>query len=121
MRDSGFNFAAVDARFMQPEQYLQEFEDVLLMDCTPRWFQKARITVESIYYTGYLDVFVIQNPIVDLIFGNIESREDSTSTKLNESTGKIDITARKNTEKKTGNKKAEKKPEEMNTKEKAED
>ena len=74
MRDSGFSFAAVRAEYVEPEQYLDEFEDLLLMDCTPRRFQKARIQVESEYFTGEVEVFVVENPVVDLVFGNITDR-----------------------------------------------
>ena len=43
MRDSGCGFAAVRATYVKPEQYLNEYEDLLLMDCTPRTFQKATV------------------------------------------------------------------------------
>ncbi len=75
MRDSGFSFAAVCAKYVLPEQYLDEYEDLLLMDCTPRRFQKARIFVESQYYTGELEVFVVDKPVVDLVFGNVKNMQ----------------------------------------------
>ena len=78
MRDSGFSFAAVGAKFVLPEQYLDEYEDVLLMDCTPRTFQKARIHVNTKYYSGVLEVFVVENPVVDLVFGNVRSQMPGT-------------------------------------------
>ena len=71
MRDSGFSFAAVSAKYVRPDQYLDEYEDILLMDCTPRTFQKAKIEVETKYFAGQLVVFVVENPVVDLIFGNV--------------------------------------------------
>ena len=72
MRDSGFSFAAVREEFVEPEQLLNEYEDLLLMDSTIRRFQKARIRVETEYYIGELDVLVVNNPIIDLVFGNVK-------------------------------------------------
>ena len=77
MHDSGFCFAAVSANYVRPEQYLDEFEDFLLMDCTPRKFQKATVYVETKYFTGNLTVLVVDDPVVDLVFGNVENRGDS--------------------------------------------
>ena len=71
MRDSGCGFAAVRATYVKPEQYLNEYEDLLLMDCTPRTFQKATVFVETKYYTGDLKVLVVDNPVVDIVFGNV--------------------------------------------------
>ena len=41
------------------------------MDCTPRTFQKATVFVETKYYTGDLKVLVVDNPVVDIVFGNV--------------------------------------------------
>ena len=71
MRDSGCGFAAVRATYVKPEQYLNEYEDLLLIYCTPRTFQKATVFVETNYYTGDLKVFVVDNLVVDIVFGNV--------------------------------------------------
>ena len=71
MRDSGCGFADVRPTYVKPEQYLNEYEDLLLMDCTPRTFQKATVFVETKYYTGDLKVLVVDNPVVDIVFGNV--------------------------------------------------
>ncbi len=84
MRDSGFSFAAVCERYVLPKQYLDEWQEVLLMDCTPRTFQKARIHVETEYSTGYLDVYVVENPVVDLVFGNINDMNGKAKQRENE-------------------------------------
>ena len=42
MRDSGFSLAAVAKRHVKPEQYLDEYEEALLMDCTPRCYQARK-------------------------------------------------------------------------------
>ena len=84
MRDSGFGFAAVSARYVKPEQYIDEYETVLLMDCTPRRFQKAKIEVETDYFTGELVVFVVENPVVDLVFGNVNTVEKDMKEEITE-------------------------------------
>ena len=71
MRDIGFGFAAVRACLVKPELYLNEYDDFLLMDSTERKFQKALISVESKFYTGDLKVLVVDNPVIDLVFGNV--------------------------------------------------
>ena len=73
MRDTGFSMAAVKAKYVLPGQYLDEYGELLLMDSTPRRYQKARVHVDTIFYSGELVAFVVENPVVDLIFGNVKS------------------------------------------------
>ena len=92
MRDSGFGLAAVRASLVKQDQYLDKYDDFLLMDCTPRTFQRAQIFVESQYYTGELEVLVVDNPVVDLVFGNVngvgkENDEDSNMIVKKTNTG----------------------------------
>ena len=42
------------------------------MDSTPRRFQKARIHVDCKHYVGEVVAFVIKNPVIDLIIGNMK-------------------------------------------------
>ena len=71
MRDSGCSCAAVSAAYVKPEQYLNEYEDLLFMDCIPRTFQKATVYVETKYFSGDLRVLVVDHPVADFVFRNV--------------------------------------------------
>ena len=72
MRDSGSSIAAVRAALVRPNQYLAQSEEILLMDGTNKRFQKARVCIECEYYTGTMDVMVIEDPVVDCVLGNLK-------------------------------------------------
>ena len=80
LRDSGFSHAAVHTRLVRPEQYLDKQETIILMDGTVRQFQKANIHVDTGYYKGSLEVVVMENPVADLILGNIQDGKVSKIT-----------------------------------------
>ena len=75
LRDSGFSKAAARTQYVKPEQYVNEYEHLILMDVTCRTFPKAKLFVDTQYYRGELEVIVIDNPVADLIIGNVEHME----------------------------------------------
>ena len=75
LRDSGFSKAAVRMQYVRPEQYTNEYEHLILMDGTYRKFPKAKLFVDTPYHNGELEAIVIDNPVADLIIGNVEHME----------------------------------------------
>ena len=75
LRDSGFSKAAARMQYVKPEQYTNEYEHLILMDGTCRTFPKAKLFVDTLYYSGELEVIAIDNPVADLIIGNVEHME----------------------------------------------
>jgi hypothetical protein len=77
MRDTGFGNVAVKSKYVKEGDYLDEYEDVLLMDCTPRRFQKAVVELSTDHYKGELKVLVVESLVVDCVVGNIRGLEDA--------------------------------------------
>ena len=79
MRDTGFGSAAVKSKFVDKENYVDEYGDVHLLDNTRRTFQKAIVEIESKPFTGMLKVLVVDTLVVDCVIGNIDGLQDESS------------------------------------------
>ena len=62
-------------QYVRPEQYTNEYEHLILMDGTYRKFPKAKLFVDTPYHSGELEAIVIDNPVADLVIGNVEHME----------------------------------------------
>ena len=72
MRDTGFASAAVKSKYVRSEDYIDEYENVYLLDSTKRKFQKAWANIESRYFTGKMKMLVVDSLVVDCVIGNVE-------------------------------------------------
>ena len=79
MRDTGFGSAAVKSRFVDQENYVDEYGEVHLLDNTRRTFRKAIAEVESKPFTGMLKVLVVDTLVVDCVIDNIDGLQDESS------------------------------------------
>ena len=71
LRDKGCTMAAIKKNFVQDHQLTGEETPCVLIDGTQRKFPLAKVDVDTPYYTGQVEAMVMDNPIYDLILGNI--------------------------------------------------
>ena len=76
LRDTGCSTAAVRARIVQADQQTNMETVCVLIDGTERKFPIAKLYVDTPYYTGYVEAMVMDNPLYDLILGNIPGIAD---------------------------------------------
>ena len=79
MRDTGCGNVAVRSKFVNRQDYVDEYEDVLLLDNTKRRFQKAIVELNTAHFTGVVKALVVDTLVVDCIIGNIEELQDSSN------------------------------------------
>ena len=72
LRDSGCSTAVIRTELVQPQQMTDEWRNCILIDGTTRRFQMARVSVDTPYFVGELDVLCMANPVYPLILGNIQ-------------------------------------------------
>jgi hypothetical protein len=103
MRDTGFGSAAVKSKFVNKDDYLDEYEHVYLMDSSERRFQKAVVMIATDHFKGKLKVFVVDTLVVDCVIGNIEELKGRDSEHVNTSeqlSAAVVTRAQRNAEKK---------------------
>ena len=71
LRDTGCSSAAVRGSLVDKQQLTGEEATCLLIDGTERRFPLARIYVNTPYYTGHVVAMCMENPLYDLVVGNI--------------------------------------------------
>ena len=72
LRDSGCSGVIVRRRLISDEQLTGEQRGCVLIDGTVRKFPVARIHMNTPYYTGNVVALCMENPVYDLILGNIQ-------------------------------------------------
>ena len=83
LRDTGCSGIVVKKELVSEEQYTGDFNCMLLIDNTVRKVPIARITVDTPYLSGEVDVQCLPDAIYDLIIGNVpgaRSADDQTPT-----------------------------------------
>jgi hypothetical protein len=73
LRDTGCSTVAVSARLVDKNQMTGEEARCVLIDGTERKFPLAKINIDTPYYTGDVTAMCMQQPIYELILGNIPS------------------------------------------------
>jgi hypothetical protein len=73
LRDSGCTSIIIRKRLVKPNQLVQTFVSCRLIDGTVKRFQLAIIDIETSYVSGLVKAICIDNPICDLIIGNVDS------------------------------------------------
>ena len=71
LRDTGCTTAAVNMRLVLDHQFIGEETSCTLIDGTQRRFPLARIHVDTPYYTGKVEAMVMNEPMYELILGNL--------------------------------------------------
>ena len=71
LQDTGCTIAAIKRNFVQDHQLTREETSCVLIDGTQRKFPLAKVDVDTPYYTGLVEAMVMDNPVYDLILGNI--------------------------------------------------
>ncbi|KAK3103894.1 hypothetical protein FSP39_022740 [Pinctada imbricata] len=76
LRDSGCTSVVVKENLTSPSQLTGENRSCVLIDRTIRNFPEAVIDIDTPFYTGKVTALVMQNPVFDLIIGNIHGARD---------------------------------------------
>ncbi len=71
LRDSGATTAGVRKALVRPDQYLGKTQEVVSFGGNLEKFPLAEIDVDTSYFSGPLICCVIQEPVADLILGNV--------------------------------------------------
>ena len=72
LRDSGCNSAIIKKSLVLAEQYRSSKQKCILADGTVREFPVAEVQVDTPYFTGKVEVLCMDNPVYDLVLGNIK-------------------------------------------------
>ena len=71
LRDTGCSGMVVKKELVSKEQYTGDFHCMLLIDNTAQKVPIARITVDTPYLSGEVEVQYLPDAIYDLIIGNV--------------------------------------------------
>jgi len=85
LRDSGCSTVVVKRDLVPEECFTGEYEVCVLIDGTARRVPRARIDIETSFYTGTVDAICMRNPLYDLIIGNIPGVDEKTADLVAES------------------------------------
>ncbi|KAH6940443.1 hypothetical protein HPB50_027593 [Hyalomma asiaticum] len=69
--DSGTNTVLVRKSLVNDEELTGEYSSVLLVDSSVRWLPEAKIVVSTPYYTGSVVAKCLEEPLYDLVIGNL--------------------------------------------------
>ncbi|XP_071949807.1 uncharacterized protein [Antedon mediterranea] len=72
LRDSGCSGVVIKQCYVSPDQFTGNVKTCVLIDGTVRRLPLATIQVNTPYFTGMTQALCMDNPIFDLILGNIE-------------------------------------------------
>ncbi|XP_037526427.1 uncharacterized protein LOC119403570 [Rhipicephalus sanguineus] len=72
LRDTGCNTVIVRRKLVKEDELTGTSRLVYLVDGTARMLPEARIEVDTPYFTGHLTALCLQDPLYDLILGNID-------------------------------------------------
>jgi len=76
LRDTGCSSVVVRAALVSKEEYTGGTRKCLLMDGTPKFCPIALITISTPYIEGKVEAMVMDNPVYDLIIGNVQGVKD---------------------------------------------
>ena len=71
LRDTGCSTAVVRSELVDPEELTGETRTCVLIDGTEKKFPLAVVYVDSPFYKGQVEALCIDNPVYDLIIGNV--------------------------------------------------
>jgi len=76
LRDTGCNSAAVKKTLVAEGQITDKVRPCILIDGTERQFRVAKVHIDTPFYKGEVEAMVMDNPLYDLILGNIPGVRD---------------------------------------------
>ena len=79
LRDSGCSGVVIKAEYVKPSEMTGEVKTCILIDGTVRQFPIANIVVDTPYFQGPVSALCMDNPVYDLILGNIPGVRDPTN------------------------------------------
>ena len=83
LRDSGCSTVGVRTSLVKDYQLLKTRQKCVLLDGTARNVPVARIDIDSPYYIGTVNALCMDNPLYDLIIGNIGGVRESHDPDIN--------------------------------------
>jgi len=82
LRDTGCSTVVVKRELVDDEQMTGGTETCILIDGTVRRTPVAEIEIEMPYYTGKVTAVCMDNPLYDVIIGNMPGVSDEDNTRL---------------------------------------
>ncbi|KAJ8020240.1 hypothetical protein HOLleu_39778 [Holothuria leucospilota] len=89
LRDTGCSGAVVNKKFVEDSQYTGEEKMCVLIDGTVRRFPVAVIDVSTPYFTGKVSALCMNDPVFDLILGNIQGIKNLINVDFKGQSGEI--------------------------------
>ena len=83
LRDSDCNSVLVKRELVQEGEYTGIEVSCILADGTKRMFPVARINVHTSFYEGQVEALSMENPVYDLVIGNVEGARAVDDPNLN--------------------------------------
>ena len=82
LRDTGCSTVVVKRELVDDEQMTGGTETCILIDGTVRRTPVAEIAIETPYYTSKVKAICMDNPLYDVIIGNVPGVSDEDNTRL---------------------------------------
>ena len=78
LRDTGCSGVIVKQILVPEEAYTGRSQTMVMVDCTSRVLPEAKVSIGTSYYNGEVLALCLENPLVDLIVGNIPGARERT-------------------------------------------
>ena len=72
-----------EEKLVQEETYTGRNQTLVMVDCTSRVLPEAKVSIDTPYYKGEVLALCLENPLVDLIVGNIPGARECTDPDIN--------------------------------------
>ena len=82
LRDSGCNSVLIKDNLVKAKEYTEKRVTCILADGTMRLCPVARINVSTPFYVGQVEALIMDNPVYDLIIGNITGARSADNPNL---------------------------------------
>jgi len=101
MRDTGSTTCVVKKSLVKPEQMTGSYELYMLIDGMVKRYPTAMVELDTPYFIGKTKVLCMDNPVQDIIIGNIPGasgvQPNHVNTKTTVTPNKVDVTQLLNT------------------------
>ena len=83
LRDTGCSGVTGKKILVPEEAYIGRNQTMIIVDCTSRVLPEAKVSIDTPYYKGEVLALSLENPLVDLIVGNISGARERTDPDIN--------------------------------------
>ena len=83
LRDTGCSGVIVTKLLVPEEAHTGRIQTVVMVDYTTRVLPEAKVSIDTTYYKGEVLALCLENPLVDLIVGNIPGARERTDPDIN--------------------------------------